>query len=61
MKYNITRYKLDAKNNILQYQNLAKVAKEIGCSSALLCRARKGTRSLSEEVYQKIKKIVSGK
>ena len=61
MKYNVTRYKLDEKDNILQYQNLAKIARELGCSTALLCRARKGTRSLSEEMYKQIKKIVDGK
>jgi len=56
MKY--TRYKFEPEDNILQYKNLAAIAREVGCSTAMLCRVRQGTRTISEEMYQKIKKIV---
>lgn len=56
MKY--TRYKLEAKDNILQYKNLAAIAREVGLSTAMLCRVRQGTRTISEEMYQKIKQAI---
>lgn len=56
MKY--TRYKFDEKDNILQYKNLAAIAREVGLSTAMLCRVRQGTRTISEEMYQKIKQAI---
>jgi len=54
----LVRYKLDPKDNILQYQNLAAIAREVGLSTAMLCRVRQGTRTISEDMYNQIKKIV---
>lgn len=54
----LVRYKLDPKDNILQYQNLAAIAREVGLSTAMLCRVRQGTRTISEDVYNQIKTIV---
>ncbi len=56
MKY--TRYKFEPEDNILKYKNLAAIAREVGCSTAMLCRVRQGTRSISEEMYQKIKQAI---
>lgn len=56
MKY--TRYKLEPEDNLLQYKNLAAIAREVGCSTAMLCRVRQGTRTISEEMYQKIKQAI---
>lgn len=56
MKY--TRYKLEPKDNILKYKNLAAIAREVGCSTAMLCRVRQGTRSISEDMYQRIKQAI---
>lgn len=56
MKY--TRYKFEPEDNILKYKNLAAIAREVGCSTAMLCRVRQGTRSISEEMYQKIKEAI---
>ncbi len=54
----LVRYKLDPKDNILQYQNLAAIAREVGLSTAMLCRVRQGTRTISEDMYQKIKEAI---
>ncbi len=56
MKY--TRYKFEPEDNILKYKNLAAIAREVGCSTAMLCRVRQGTRSISEDMYQKIKEAI---
>ena len=54
----LVRYKLDPKDNMLHYQNLAAIAREVGLSTAMLCRVRQGTRTISVDMYNQIKKIV---
>lgn len=54
----LVRYKLDPKDNMLHFQNLAAIAREVGLSTAMLCRVRQGTRTISEDMYNQIKKIV---
>jgi len=54
----LVRYKLDPKHNMLHFQNLAAIAREVGLSTAMLCRVRQGTRTISEDMYNQIKKIV---
>ena len=52
------KYRIVKEDNILDYVNLTQLAKKIGCSPAMLCRARKGERVMSEDLYKKVKKAL---
>jgi DNA-binding LacI/PurR family transcriptional regulator len=52
------KYKVIKEDNLLDYVNLTQLAREVGCSPAMLCRARKGERVVSDKLYKKIKKAL---